>query len=157
MRSNGKSLFRIAFYLAGVVLIAQTNFATSKGGAAEAGNWRVEISPDVPSRADAFLHVLSVIDDTVPKGPAVRQIASGNLIGFQVLDLAVLFSRNGELLTNADFTFENPTRVLLCDMATGSQFVTKDGTHFATVQATNDGRCVFLEAGPGTYRLEAAL
>jgi heparin/heparan-sulfate lyase len=135
---------------------AQTNFATSKGGAAEAGSWRVEISPDVPSRADVFLHVLSVMDDTAPKGPAVRQIASGNLIGVQVLDSAVLFSRNGELQTNADFRFENPTRVLLCDLAPGSRSVTKDGTHFATAQATNDGRCVFFEAGSGTYHLEAS-
>ena len=132
------------------------NFATSKGGAAEPGNWRVEISPQQPARADTFGHVLTVMDDATPKGPSIRQISTEELTGAKMLDLAVLFGRDAEMLENADFVLDGSalTKILICDLRPGLWSVTKDGRHFTTVRATDKGRCVYLEAEAGSYRLE---
>lgn len=135
---------------------AGMNFAASKGGAAEPGNWRIEISPEQPARPDTFLHVLTMMDDTVSEGPSVRQIRSENLIGVKLLDIAVLFGRDDELLERVEFVLDGTavTKTFICDLSPGSWSITRDGRQTAMIQATDEGRCAYLEASPGSYRLE---
>jgi len=132
------------------------NFATSKGGAAEPGNWRIEISPEQPAKSDAFLHVLTMMDDTVSKGPSVQRIKSESLIGVQMLNLAVLFGRTDELLQRAEFVLDGTalTKMLICSLRPGLWSVTRDGEQITMTRATDEGRCIYLEAMPGSYCLE---
>jgi len=132
------------------------NFATSKGGAAEPGNWRIEISPEPPAKSDTFLHVLTMMDDTVSKGPSVHQIKSESLIGVQVLNIAVLFGSADELLRRVEFVLDGTalTKMLICGLKSGLWSVTRNGEHVTMARATDEGKCIYLEAMPGSYCLE---
>jgi heparin/heparan-sulfate lyase len=132
------------------------NFPTSKGGAAEAGNWRIEISPEQLVKSDTFLNVLTMMDDTVSEGPSVRQIRSENLIGIQALDIAVLFGCKDELLKKAEFVLDGAalTRMLVCDLSPGLWSLTRDDKQIAEVRVTDEGKSIYFEAMPGSYRLE---
>ena len=134
---------------------AKRNFTSDKGGSAEPGSWRIEISPKRPAKADTFFHVLTVMDDTTPKGPSVRQISSDTLIGAEVLNLAVFFGRNSELLQQADFVLKKPalTKMLICDLMPGLWSIAKDGKQLTIARATDKGKCIYIEALPGSYSL----
>jgi hypothetical protein len=112
------------------------NFATSKGGAAEPGNWRIEISPEQPAKSDTFLHVLTMMDETTPKGPSV-------------------IGRTDELLQRAEFVLDGTalTKMLICGLRPGLWSVTRDGEQITMTRATDEGRCIYLKDMPGSYRL----
>jgi heparin/heparan-sulfate lyase len=134
----------------------QKNYATTKNPPAEPGAWRVEVSPSVSATSDQFLHVMTVMDASVPNGPEVLMLDGDDLIGARLLDRVVLFSKSGELLTRAAFSLAgpSPTKVLVCDLRPGRWSVTKDGAPLRTLQADGAGRCLYFQAGAGRYALE---
>ena len=97
-----------------------------------------------------------VMLDAVPKGPSVRQIRSEDLIGVKVLDTEVLFGRDDEMLKRVEFVLDGAalTKMLICDLSPGSWSITRDGKQTAMTRATEEGRCIYLEALPGSYCLE---
>ncbi len=134
----------------------QKNYPTIKKPPAEPGAWRVEVSPASRAAADQFLHVITVMDAETPKGPAVSLLQGDGVVGTSLLDRAVLFSKSGELLAQADFEIKGgpPAKVLICDLEPGLWSVRRDGAPYAKdLRVTPDGRCLYFEAEPGRYVL----
>jgi hypothetical protein len=135
---------------------AQRNLLTTKKPPAEAGAWRVEVSPATPAAEDVFLHVLTVMDASTTEGPTVRKLEGTGLVGVQVLNRAVLFSREGKALEQASFTLAGPgdVKALVCDLKPGRWTVTRDGTAIVSNASVDpQGECLYFTANAGEYRL----
>lgn len=141
----------------------QTNYAATKGGAAEPGAWRIEVSPTLNAKSDIFSHVLTVMDEHVSHGPAVQKIENDTLIGARVLDLAVFFSKSGKLLKSAEFDVdgEEIIKILICNLEPGIWSVKRDNVEVTEVRdfgyplrATDEGQCIYFKGLPGSYLLD---
>jgi hypothetical protein len=135
----------------------QTNYAAkSRSDAAEPGAWRIEVSPTVKSESDVFLHVLSVMDKTTPKGPEVQRIEKGDLVGAKALDVAILFSKSGQTLEIAEFDIagEGMTKILVCDLKPGVWSIKRDDAEVGEARATEQGRCIYFKGLAGSYELK---
>jgi hypothetical protein len=134
----------------------QTNYATSKGNGAEPCAWRVEVSPASAALDDAFLHVLTVMDDTAAAGPAAQLLDTAGISGATLLNHAVIFSKTGQPLTQAAFrlTGTGTHRVLVTDLEPGLWTVRKDGSPLATLSASQDAKCLYFESAPGLITLD---
>jgi heparin/heparan-sulfate lyase len=123
---------------------------------AEAGAWRIEISPLRATKTDYFLHTLTVMDATVKAGPKVEAICSEQYVGIAALDRVVLFSRSPAPQTKAAFELTQPgnTHVLICDLAPGLWRVTCDGESVAVDQpVTQSVGSLYITGGRGRYEL----
>jgi len=131
------------------------NFPVHKPPPAEPGAWRIEISPAEPALTDRFLHVLTVADaETRPKAP-VRLLKANGITGAAVLDWAVFFSENGELLRVAELGLPNAGKALICDVAPGTWELVGPGYSSPLhLTASTEGKCVFFKSQPGVYRLK---
>jgi len=137
----------------------QTNYAIEpKGDAAEPGAWRIEVSPVAKNKSDIFLNVLSVMDKNTPDAPNVQKIEEGDLVGANVLDMAILFSKSGQLLETAQFdiTGEGETKILVCDLKPGVWFMKRDDAEISRPQVGDAGKCIYLIGLPGRYSMELA-
>ena len=109
---------------------------------AEAGAWRVEVRPPVPSTADTFLHVLSVATDGVAAMPATRLIDAGTAYGAEAGDRVVLFAKTSTPVQDVDYTVESAgpvVRHLLTGMLPGLYAVTRDGVPVSGSPLTTSG------------------
>jgi len=138
------------------VASTDTNYWTEKEPPAEAGAWRVEVSPAAEAASDRFLHVLTVMDETTAAGPAVQLVEAGSHTGVSVLDRMVLFSLDSGLLSSAafDITGSGPQKVLVCDLAPGWWSVLREGVPVADLYVTPEGTCLYYQGDPGSYTLE---
>jgi hypothetical protein len=136
---------------------AQKNFFCTKGGAAEPGAWRVEVSPAAAAADDRFLHVLSVMKDSVANGPAVTLVQGSSHVGAGVLDRVVVFGRGAARLGQADFKLASSgnRKILVCDLKPGSYRVDRDGNLVGHHTATQEGTCIYFLGGPGSYTVTA--
>ena len=135
----------------------QTNYeAKPKGDAAEPGAWRIEVSPVARNKSDVFLHVLSVMDKDTPHAPDVQKIEAGDLVGAKVLDSAVFFSRDGQMLRTArfDIAAEGEMKILVCDLKPGVWSIKRDNVEIGDTRVGKDGRCIYLTGLPGQYSME---
>ncbi len=134
----------------------QTNYeAKPKGDAAEPGAWRIEVSPVVQSKWNVFLHVLSVMDKDTLDGPDVQKVEVGSLAGAKVLDLAVFFSKDGQLLESTRFNIggEGKTNILVCDLKPGVWSVKRDDAEVGEMRVDEEGKCLYLKGLPGDYSM----
>ena len=133
-----------------------TNYAVTKGGAAEPGAWRVEVSPATAATDDLFLHVMSVMQSTESSQPTVVLVREGGMVGASADGWTALWSESGELLESGALTLQGQQsyHVLACDLEPGWWYVSVDDTVVATEEATDEGRSIYFEAGPGDYSLE---
>jgi len=131
------------------------NYAASKAAPAEAGAWRVEVSPSTAAKSDRFLHVMTVMDKGTSSNPAVWKIQENGVVGASVLGRTVVFSDASTLLTSAQFTIQdsNNTKVLVCDLEPGTWNVYRNGYKIVTKTATSDGQCIYFNGQSGTYTL----
>ena len=60
----------------------------------ERGAWRVEVSPAVPAAENYFLNVMQVADNTCKRMNDVKRIDAGKVVGVQIADRIVTFSKN---------------------------------------------------------------
>jgi heparin/heparan-sulfate lyase len=133
----------------------QTNYATTKGGAAEPCAWRVEVSPGTPNTDDRFLHVMAVMDKAASPASAGVVVQSDSLTGARKLDHVVLFSRSGNILKSGSFslTGTDSCSILICDLEPGAWSVTKDAQDLTTCNATTEGKCIYFQGAGGDYQL----
>ena len=132
------------------------NYYTEKQNGAEAGAWRVEISPSQPALSDVFLNVIAVMDAATNAGPQVSLIANDSIAAVKVLDRAVVFSKENALLTNFGLSIDGTQNVklLVCDAAQGTWSVKKQNAVYETAVATGGAHTLYVNCTPGTYRFE---
>ena len=135
---------------------AGRNYPTAKGGAAEPGAWRIEISPGVEAREDRFLHVLTATDDKTPGQAHAQLLSSTKLVGASLPDFAIFFSRDGQLLRAAEVVLNSPEEraLLVCDLWPGLWSVKAEGGPTATVRVTPQAKSIWLDRARERLHLE---
>jgi len=134
---------------------AQRNYPTTKGGAAEAGSWRIEVSPKTPNRHDVFLHVLTVMDAKASVERNARLLSQTNLVGASLRDIAVFFSRDGQLLETAEVNLDGPEKsVLACGLRPGFWSLKKAGSEVTRIRVNAQAKSLFLDKAKGLIHLE---
>jgi hypothetical protein len=133
---------------------AKRNFPTTKGGAAEAGAWRIEVSPKIPNRHDMFLHVLTAMDAEASVETKAGVLSQANLVGASLRKVAVFFSRDGQLLETAEINLDGPKEtVLACDLKPGLWSAKKAG-QVTRIRVNSQAKTLLLEGAEGLIRLE---
>ena len=134
---------------------AKRNYPSTKGGAAEPGAWRIEVSPKTPNRDDMFLHVLTTLDEEASNETDAEFLSQKNLVGACLRDLAVFFSRDGQLLRTAEVTLDGPLkRVLACDLRPGLWSLKIAGGKVTAMRVNAQAKSLFFDAAKGPIRLE---
>lgn len=137
------------------------NSPRTKDIAGESGAWRIEESPSTSQAEDIFLNVMQVTDGTNPAIVEVSRIDAEAVVGAVVLDRAVLFSRNGEIL-NDNFSFTLPSgtskkgsKLLVTDLGEGTWTVKRDGKVVVKAAvAGKDDHSYYFTAAAGNYSFE---
>ncbi|MFC3797980.1 heparin/heparin-sulfate lyase HepB [Cohnella sp. GCM10012308] len=118
----------------------------------EPGAWRIQLSPGTPAKEDLFLNVMQVMDGDKQPLP-VQKLDAPALVGVQLADKAVLFSKTGKRLSGsvafAVYAGANDTQFIVTDLAPGKWKIKHDGeTRFGTV--TKEGNVLSFNGAAGT-------
>ena len=135
---------------------ANRNYPSTKGGAAEPGAWRIEISPAIPNRRDTFLHVLTVVDVRVPVEKAAELVSNAGLVGTSFVNHAVFFSRDGTLLETADVPLDisEDKSIFICDLKPGLWSLKGNDSEAATIRVDEQAKSLYLDKAQSPLRLE---
>ena len=96
----------------------------------ERGEWRVEVSPLMPQAENYFLNVMQVADNNRETLNDVKRLDGSRLIGVQVADRIVTFSKDSEVLSGKfDLNIEGDIQyeIVITDLKAGNWQVKKDG------------------------------
>jgi hypothetical protein len=133
---------------------AQRNYPTTKGGAAEPGAWRIEVSPSTSSRSDLFLHVLTVMDEHMSLEAPTRLLSSRDMVGASLPDVVVFFSRDGRLLRFAQIPSDGSNKpTLICNLTPGLWSVKGQNGATERIRIDEQSKSVFLDKPAGSVRL----
>ncbi len=127
----------------------------TKGGKYEDMRWRMEVSPKDKTIENYFMHAMIVMDEPTAE-PVAEAIESGNLMGAKVLDQIAMFSKDGTLISQAEFDVEGESdlfKILLCDVAPGKWKIFVDGIEKGEQIASINGQTLYFEAKPGRIKL----
>ena len=132
------------------------NYPSTRGGAAEPGAWRIEVSPAMPSRQDTFLHVLTVVDVRVPVEKAAELLSNADLVGASFVNHAVFFSRDGTLLEAVDVPLDTSVEksIFICDLRPGLWSLKRDDGEGTKIQVDEQAKSLYLEKAQSPLRLE---
>ena len=141
---------------------AQTNWALKKEADLErfeAGNWRIELSPDSAAATDHFFNVIQVMDGDADPAPT-ELLETPELVGVRLRDRACFFARGGERLDGESrITLDlgaapGPVRLLIADLAAGQWSVTgADGRSQSVTVSAEEGIGYWLLEGGGSVTL----
>jgi heparin/heparan-sulfate lyase len=84
-------------------LVGDINYATRKGGDAEAGAWRIEVSSGAEPQSVDFLHALAVYPERPAAAPEMRRIAGEGIVGVELLDRTVVMVPHGETARELEY------------------------------------------------------
>lgn len=118
----------------------------------ERGEWRVEVSPLKPQAENYFLNVMQVSDNGCTGLNEVRRIDGDRIVGVQLADRVVTFSRDsGTLSGKFDLTIagDSQYKIVLTDLKPGNWQVKKDGRIYLpqTYVGGDDGVLCFEGTG----------
>lgn len=121
----------------------------------ERGAWRVEVSPATPATENYFLNVMQVADNTCPQMNEVKRIDAKRIVGVQIADRVVTFSKDSEpisgkfdMTVNGNQTF----RFVLTDLVSGTWQVKKDGkVYIPAMEVRADDGILNFEGAAGHY------
>ena len=121
----------------------------------ERGEWRIEVCPRVAAKEDNFLTVIQVADNNCEKLKSVSRVDGEKVVGAQVGDRIVMFSRDSKQL-HGGFSFtikgDETYQVLMTDLISGTWQVCKDGKVYIPAVYVNDTEgTLYFNAKPGTY------
>jgi hypothetical protein len=124
----------------------------------ESGSWRIEVSPKDASVNDLFLNVMQVMDNSTNILPlTTNKIISDKMVGTEIADRVVLFSKTGDKLgENIDFTLSGSgkLKVLITDLKDGFWKLEKPGENAKEeYQVTKDGSTLYFSGKAGKYKL----
>ncbi|MCK9478885.1 MAG: S-layer homology domain-containing protein [Firmicutes bacterium] len=122
------------------------------------GKWRLQVSPQTPSKEDLFLNVMQFMDkNDGPTQLPVEKIETNDFVGVKVYDTLNLFSKNGtRSMDEIIFDIKGDGEVLkfaVADLAEGVWQIEKPSgqTHIGSVSA--QGGVLYFEGLPGKYKL----
>jgi len=123
----------------------------------EPGAWRVEVSPASSAATDLFLNVMHVMDANGGPQPLASARVDGNLlVGTQIADRTVLFSRNAApIIQSATYTIATgpaTQKVLITDLQAGVWTV-QTASGLQTLTASANGQSIYFSAPSGTHTL----
>lgn len=72
-----------------------TNYINDFPSTKEQGAWRIEASPSQPAEQDVFLNVMQMKDIDGPEALPTHRVENDSLVGAQIRDWVVLFSKSG--------------------------------------------------------------
>ncbi len=121
----------------------------------ERGSWRVEVCPKKPATEDYFLNVMQVMDNTNKTPLQVDTIESDHMIGTQIKDRIVLFSKTSDTL-NGPLTLSisgaGTFKILLTDISEGTWQIQKDGTTLKRdIPVNKEEHLLYFEGTEGDY------
>ena len=121
----------------------------------ERGAWRVEVSPATPAAENYFLNVMQVADNDCPKMHEAQRIDADKVVGVQIADRIVTFSKNSEPLSGK-FTLElkgnQNMQFVLTDLAPGIWQVKKNGkVYLPAIEVRSDDGILYFEGTGGQY------
>jgi len=125
-------------------------------GSHEPGAWRIELSPTKPAGTDLLLNVMQVMDAVGGPPPLTPELVRADvLVGAQIADRVVLFSRSGRPV-RSEMVLELPGEqgelgVLITDVAAGRWRI--EGPIDLDLEATPQGSALYFRGPPGCYRL----
>ena len=86
-------------------------------------DWRIELSPKIPSETDLFLNVMQVTDADNSQLLQIEQIDYDHFTGLKIADRIVLFAKNGNPQSqpvNLRITVDGTSKVLITDLERGN-------------------------------------
>jgi len=124
--------------------------------AAEPGNWRIEVIPEVESRYDLFLHLLYPTVDPDDAPPAGLLHKGEKTVGLQVRDWFVLFSRGEAAQDSVDYFLasDGPVKHLLTDLRRGRATIYCNGVETARVKVSAEGNVCFRSDSGGHFSIK---
>ena len=121
----------------------------------ERGAWRVEVSPAVPAAENYFLNVIQVADNTCKRMNDVKRIDAGKVVGVQIADRIVTFSKNSLPLSGKiDMKVDGNTsmKFVITDLIPGTWQIKKDGkVYIPAMEVRSDDGILSFEGTAGHY------
>lgn len=121
----------------------------------ERGAWRIEVSPVIPATENYFLNVMQVADNNCQQMNEVKRIDAKRIIGVQIANRVVTFSKNGEPVSGKfDITINgNQTmQFVLTDLVSGTWQIKKDGkVYISAMEVRSDDGILNFEGTAGHY------
>lgn len=129
--------------------------ATHPDIANERGAWRVEVSPLKPQAENYFLNVMQVTDNTNTEFNGVKRVDTNHIIGVQIADRVVTFSRNGRILAekfDLMVTGNSQYKFVLTDLKDGNWHIKRNGQiYLPQIVVRADDGILSFEGEEGYY------
>lgn len=121
----------------------------------ERGEWRVEVSPLAPAEDNYFLNVMQVADNTCKQMNEAKRIDADRVVGVQIADRVVTFSKNCEPLSGK-FGIQvggtNTLKFVLTDLVPGTWQIKKEGKVIVpAIEVRSDDGILSFEGVAGNY------
>nr|WP_121271834.1 heparin/heparin-sulfate lyase HepB [Pedobacter schmidteae] len=124
--------------------------------ALERGEWRIEITPKKVALEDYYLNVMQIADNTQQKLHEVKRIDGDKVVGVQLADRVVTFSRTSETVDrtfNFSVSGKGIFKFVITDLLPGTWQVWKDGkVLYPALSAGGDDAALHFTGTEGTYR-----
>jgi heparin/heparan-sulfate lyase len=121
----------------------------------ESGAWRVEILPENPAAEDYYLNVMQVTDNKQKSTHEVRSIATDKVVGAQVANRVVTFSKNAEIIDrpfNLTIDGSGEIKVLITDLLEGTWQIKKNGeVWLPAIPVKKHEGTLYFEGTAGNY------
>ena len=126
-------------------------------GSYERAAWRVELSPKDPALENYFLNVMQVMENNSNEKLTVKKINGDKVIGVQISDRIVTFSKSYELIDESlEFSIndEGNYKVLVTDLMSGNWKVLKNKKVFIpSIIVDKERGLLYFEATNGDYKI----
>lgn len=121
----------------------------------EKGAWRVEVSPKAAATENYFLNVMQVADNTCKQMNDVKRIDAEKVVGVQIADRIVTFSKNSQPLSGkVDVKVDGNTtmKFVITDLIPGTWQIKKDGkVYIPAMEVRSDDGILAFEGAAGHY------
>lgn len=121
----------------------------------EKGAWRVEVSPAVAANENYFLNVMQVADNTCKQMNDVKRIDADKIVGVQIADRIVTFSKNSQPLCgkfDMNIGGDKTMKFVITDLIAGTWQIRKDGkVYIPAKEVRSDDGILSFEGTAGRY------
>lgn len=121
----------------------------------EKGAWRVEVSPKAAAMENYFLNVMQVADNSCKQMNEVKRIDADKVVGVQIADRIVTFSKNSQPLSNrfdVKTTGDKTMKYVITDLIPGTWQIKKDGkVYIPAMEVCSDSGILSFEGTAGHY------
>lgn len=121
----------------------------------EKGAWRVEVSPKAAATENYFLNVMQVADNSCKQMNEVKRIDADKVVGVQIADRIVTFSKNSQPLSNrfdVKTTGDKTMKYVITDLIPGTWQIKKDGkVYIPAMEVCSDSGILSFEGTAGHY------